>query len=296
MAVQLGLDRALVPPSAVELGGDGDGDDEVQEAPAVPRTPVRLGDGGPLGMVSDPQLACHLTGDAGVVGAYRFVAELTAQWLEAPSDPRGVVVHIPPDATLNAGGSARGPQRAGRRPGGAACDARTSSWPRYRRATTAPRSVESLPPTRSPTTGVRSTPASWARPGRASTASASCSATHCWPRRCTSPCSSARAPRPPTCCRTAYVDRVNTQLGSVEGAVTLPDEFRITLTARTSSIPIRLTNLSDEELTVRVELDSDQLEFPDGAGAHAHAGPGHQPDRGRRAGSARPVPSRWTSW
>ena len=64
--------------------------------------------------------------------------------------------------------------------------------------------------------------------------------------------------------RAAYVERVDAELRNVAGAVTLPDEFRITLTARTSTIPVQLTNNSDQALTVRVELDSDQLEFPDG--------------------------------
>jgi Family of unknown function (DUF6049) len=69
----------------------------------------------------------------------------------------------------------------------------------------------------------------------------------------------------PDTLRVPYVDRVNGALGSVQGAVTLPDQFRITLTSRASTIPIRLTNESDQNLTVRVELESDQLEFPDGS-------------------------------
>jgi hypothetical protein len=46
--------------------------------------------------------------------------------------------------------------------------------------------------------------------------------------------------------------------------VSLPEEFRITLTARSSTIPVTLTNNTEQDLQVRVELDSDQLEFPDG--------------------------------
>ncbi|MGH9112416.1 MAG: DUF6049 family protein, partial [Acidimicrobiales bacterium] len=46
--------------------------------------------------------------------------------------------------------------------------------------------------------------------------------------------------------------------------VELPDEFRITLTSRTSTIPVNIDNRSDQPLTVRVELSSSQLEFPDG--------------------------------
>ena len=64
--------------------------------------------------------------------------------------------------------------------------------------------------------------------------------------------------------RAAYVDWVEAELQNVAGAVTLPDEFRITLTTRSSTIPVQLTNNTEQALQVRVELDSDQLEFPDG--------------------------------
>ena len=53
LAVQLGIGRALVPPSAVDLDADPDEDSDrdgsAQSTPGVPRTPVRLGEGGPLG-------------------------------------------------------------------------------------------------------------------------------------------------------------------------------------------------------------------------------------------------------
>ena len=263
VAVQLGLDRALVPPSAVELGdGNGSGDDEVQEAPAVPRAPVRLGEGGPLGMVSDPQLAAHLTGDAGVVGAYRFVAELTAQWLEAPSDPRGVVVHIPPDAALNAAAApvALDALADGQAVRAVTLDQLLADVPA---GGDGPGSVELAP--HQVTDDLRSIDARQLGEARASINGLGQLLGD--PQLASSLHQSllvSTGTETPDALRPAYVDRVNTQLGSVEGAVTLPDEFRITLTARSSSIPIRLTNLSEEELTVRVELDSDQLEFPDG--------------------------------
>ena len=64
--------------------------------------------------------------------------------------------------------------------------------------------------------------------------------------------------------RAAYVARADTELGLVSGAVDLPDEFRITLTSRSAEIPVQIANTSDQELQVRMKLDSDQLEFPDG--------------------------------
>jgi hypothetical protein len=74
--------------------------------------------------------------------------------------------------------------------------------------------------------------------------------------------------------RPAYIDRVNNALSTVSGAVTLPDQFRITLTSRSSDIPIALTNLSNQSLQVRVTLDSDQLEFPEGTDIPTTLDPG----------------------
>jgi Family of unknown function (DUF6049) len=67
---------------------------------------------------------------------------------------------------------------------------------------------------------------------------------------------------------------VNNALSTVSGAVTLPDQFRITLTSRSSDIPIALTNLSNQSLQVRVTLDSDQLEFPEGTDIPTTLDPG----------------------
>jgi hypothetical protein len=266
LAVQLGIDRALVPPSAVDLDDDADpdedGDAPAQSTPGVPRTPVRLGEGGPLGMVSDTQLAAHLVGDAGAVGTARFVAELTSMWLEAPSIPRGVAVVLPPDAALDpaatpaavqaltdgqavrpvtleqlvaeipAGGD--GPETVDLAPHDVTDDLRAVAG--------------AVPPARRSIDGLG---ALIDDPALASSLHQSLLVS-----TGTDTLDALRVP---------YVDRVNAALGSVQGAVTLPDQFRITLTSRSSSIPIRLTNASDQNLDVRVELDSDQLEFPDGS-------------------------------
>ena len=137
-AVELGFDRAIVPPTAVG-GGNGE---------PVPTTPVRLGDDGPLAMVSDPELAAHLTGDDGMVAAHRFIAELTAAWLERPTDPRAVVVHIPPDADIDPQVVARA-RRAGRRPGGAGVPV-TQIFTDVPPAEDGPASVELAPAERGP--------------------------------------------------------------------------------------------------------------------------------------------------
>jgi Family of unknown function (DUF6049) len=266
LAVQLGIDRALVPPSAVDLDVDADSDEDgdapAQSTPGVPRTPVRLGEGGPLGMVSDTQLAAHLVGNAGAVGTARFVAELTSMWLEAPSIPRGVAVVLPPDAALDPAatpaavqaltdGQAVRPvtleQLVAEIPSGG--DGRETVDLAPHEVTDDLRAVAgAVPPARRSIDGLG---ALIDDPALASSLHQSLLVS-----TGTDTLDALRVP---------YVDRVNGALGSVEGAVTLPDQFRITLTSRSSTIPIRLTNASDQNLDVRVELDSDQLEFPDGS-------------------------------
>ena len=58
--------------------------------------------------------------------------------------------------------------------------------------------------------------------------------------------------------RRPYIDRTAAALDDLDGIVALPEEFRITLPSRSSTIPVALTNLSEQELTVRVELDARQ--------------------------------------
>jgi hypothetical protein len=64
--------------------------------------------------------------------------------------------------------------------------------------------------------------------------------------------------------RDAYVDRVNGIVGDLRDLITAPSTFRITLTSRSSEIPLNLTNNSGRPVNVRIELESEQLEFPDG--------------------------------
>jgi hypothetical protein len=64
--------------------------------------------------------------------------------------------------------------------------------------------------------------------------------------------------------RPGHIRRVNDAARAVAGTVSLPPEFRITLTAREGTIPVTIANISDQERTVRVYLQSNQLEFPEG--------------------------------
>ena len=81
---------------------------------------------------------------------------------------------------------------------------------------------------------------------------------------------------------------------NVAGAVILPDEFRITLTTRSTTIPVHLSNNTEQLCQVRVELDSDQLEFPDGDVLDTTLPPGTTRFEVPSA-PARPVPSPSTS-
>jgi hypothetical protein len=252
VAVELGIDRAVVPPSAVESGDDGEA--------VVPETPVRLGDDGPLTMVSDPSLAAHLTSADGMVAAHRFLAELAITELEQPSIRRAVVVHLPSDADIDPDVVSTALSALG---DGDIVQAVPVSQ------------TFDVPPLEDGPTTVEPAPHEVAADLRPLTVSL-----HTARKRVAGVGALlddavvtavlehslllSTGSDTPDDQRRAYFDRADTALGLFAGAVTLPDEFRITLTSRSSTIPVRVTNLSETTLTVRIALESDQLEFPDG--------------------------------
>jgi hypothetical protein len=245
-AIDLGMDRAVVPPGAVE---DGD----------VPAAPVTLDDGGPRVMVSDHELATHLRGHDGAVDAQRFLAELAIMWFERPADPRAVVVRIPGDTDIV-------PSTVARALNGLSDGQAVQAVPIDR--------VFDVPPDRSGPATVSlvphevtddlagiAAPLRRARRGVSGVAGTVASANG---GSLTRSLLLATGTATPDAQRQAYVERVNAALGSLTGAVTLPDQFRITLTSRTSTIPVNITNNLDQPLNVRIEFDSGQLEFLDG--------------------------------
>jgi hypothetical protein len=253
LAVQLGLNHVLVPPSAI--GGSH------AENPTVPTAPVRLGENGPLAMVSDPELASHFTDGSGVLGAHRFVAELTIEWLEAPANPRAVVVHLPPDAQLD--------------PAAAAVALNALRDGQAVQAVPLDQIFGTVPPGDDGPSTVTPAPHEVTddlRPIAGSLGSAHARVNGLGglvedPLLASSLQQSllvSTGTETPDEQRPAYVDRVDKALGAVSGAVTLPDRFRITLTSRSSTIPVSLDNQTNQKLTVRLTLDSDQLEFPEG--------------------------------
>ncbi len=57
---------------------------------------------------------------------------------------------------------------------------------------------------------------------------------------------------------------IGTELDEVRQCVVPPERFSFTLTGRTSTIPFEISNRCDVAVTVRVQLDSPKISFPDG--------------------------------
>ncbi len=61
------------------------------------------------------------------------------------------------------------------------------------------------------------------------------------------------------------LDSVDQDVGAFANQIQIPTNRTFTLTARRDTIPLSFNNTSDQQITVRVHLDSDRLRFPDGA-------------------------------
>jgi Family of unknown function (DUF6049) len=245
-AANLGFDRAIVPPSAVETS-------------AVPDAPVTLDDGAPRAMVSDPDLAAHLRGDDSVVDAQRFLAELTIMWFERPAIPRAVVVRVPGDADIDPSTVARALD--GLTDGEAVQAATIDEVFDVPADPSGPTAVSLVPHEVTDELSGIAAPLRRARRGVTGVAGTVASADG---GSLTRSLLLATGTATPEAQRPTYVERVNTELGSLSGAVVLPDQFRITLTSRTSTVPVNITNTLNQPLNVRIEFDSGQLEFLDG--------------------------------
>jgi hypothetical protein len=245
-AADLGFDRAVVPPSAVETS-------------AVPDAPVTLDDGGARAMVSDPELAAHLRGDDTVVDAQRFLAELTIMWFERPAIPRAVVVRVPGDVDIEPSTVARALN--GLTDGQAVQAATIGQIFDVPADPSGPTTVSLVPHEVTDELSGIAAPLRRARRGVSGVAGTVASADG---GSLTRSLLLATGTATPEAQRPAYVERVNTELGSLRGAVVLPDQFRITLTSRTSTVPVNITNTLNQPLNVRIEFDSGQLEFLDG--------------------------------
>jgi hypothetical protein len=254
IAVELGIDRALLPPSAVAAAPSA-------AAGPVPDAPVSVNGGGPLAMVSDPDLAARLGGDGGALDAHRFLAELSIMWFERPAIPRAVAVHLAGHAPLD-------PDTVIRALAGLADGQAVRAVPLAQVFTDVPpdpegpTAVDAAPHEISADLGSIAGPLTRARRAVSGVASTVDDTPEAGSLAASLLLATSSAT--PNGQRPAYVDRVTRQLDMLTDVVDLPDEFRITLTSRSSTIPVNVTNRSDRPLTVRIELASSQLEFPEG--------------------------------
>jgi hypothetical protein len=74
--------------------------------------------------------------------------------------------------------------------------------------------------------------------------------------------------------RRAYLDAAVARVASLADSIEAPEQSRVTLTAREGRIPIELVNHLDHPVEVLVRLDSDKLEFPEGAEQRTELEPG----------------------
>ncbi|MFP3899514.1 MAG: DUF6049 family protein [Acidimicrobiia bacterium] len=259
MDVRIG--RAIVPPSAFDQEPDGGG--------RVPQVPVRLGEDGPRALVVDPRLGTRMS-NGGVLGAQHAVAEAAMIWFERPAIERGVVMRLPADTALDAEAVSRGLRTLD-------ASYAVDVVPVDRLFQVPPgedgvRVVDPAPHSPDASLGGVAPQVDDARDrvgGYGGTvgdddAGQSLEASLLLATGTTTPDAE----------RDAYVRRVTEQLGALADTIHAPAEFRITLTSRSSTIPLNITNDGEEPVDVRIELDSSRLEFPRGTEIQTTLQPG----------------------
>jgi hypothetical protein len=262
---QYGVERVVVSPSAL--------------APLpqrlTPGRPFRLpGKGRPvMAAVSDPDLAGFLSGNGPpALRAARFLAALSLVALEAPREPRGVVVVTPagwdpPPALLEAVVSglryhpAVEPETLDRFFAKVGPELRDGQ-PLVRNPASRPAGDPEVDPATVRATRRRlvaftavvgNGPPALGAEGALLTSLAD------------PPGDEARNAFKGRSTPRAYLGAAGRFVEDVRGRVRGPDGQRVTLTARRASIPISLLNANALSLQVRVRLESDQLRFPGGS-------------------------------
>ena len=262
---QYGAERVVFPPAGLQS----------QEQRLTPGNPFAVGNKGkPLASaaMTDPDLARLLDGDdAPALRAARFLAGLSLVALEAPGEPRGVVVVTPeewdPPASLLdgvfrglrkqprdhpghprrvlrhgcAGTARRCPARARHRRRGAHRRRRRRRRGSLRRRLAAFAEVVE-PNSTWLDTADQSILLSWATALRTEDRAQ---------RKLSSPAE--------------YLRGADKLVKGVTAKIRGPNGQRVTLTSRRASIPISLLNATGRPLQVRIRLDSDQLRFLDGS-------------------------------
>jgi hypothetical protein len=251
----IGVGQAVVGPSAVaEAPRLGDG--------LVPDVPIRFGEGGPEAVVADEALVAHLDQE-GALGAQRFVAALAMTWFEAPANDRAVAARVPASADIDPEALAR------------ALD-ELEAEPSVLRPVSLPDLFAAVQPPEGESRPVAEVADHQGGDDLRALAPRLEAARESvggiggilgddeQGRSLEHSLLLATGADTPDDRRDAYVDRVTTELSLLDDLVTAPNEFRITLTSRTATIPLNLTNNAARPVDVRIELQSDQLEFPEG--------------------------------
>lgn len=267
---EFGVPQAVVPSRSLASVPD---DIDVSEGVTGP---VRLAQDGPVAVVADDALAARLLGQEGALDVQRFVAELAIIWALEPAHARGVAVQIPSTAALDRdvvgealtalGGAPSIVQPVTLEEMFTVPPAGGGESPAVVELTTdtddeAIASLDAvagdLVQGQTELNGlagmlddgrlVRQLQRSlWISPGSET----------------------------PNAERRSYVDRVRRTEDEFAAAINAPQTFRITLTAREGTIPLSIDNLSDQTVSVRIDLASSQMEFPDGSTLNLDVPPG----------------------
>lgn len=252
----LGIFQAILPGGAVA---------EIQGEPDSIAPLVELPDG-PSGFVSDDVLVDRLLSVEDPLDQQRLIAELAMIWLERPGESRAVVLRLPSDRTLD-------PETVAE-----TLDMMSPSLSVIGATElfSAHGPGETRPPTPVTLDAKEADDLNWmpSRLERAEQTIDSLGALLDSDELDSLRRSLLIAPGIQTEDRRAYIDRVDQAQSGVADAINAPDEFVITLTDRNGVIPLTISNELDEEVPVRVQLKSNQLEFEDSEDFEVDVPPG----------------------
>lgn len=212
---------------------------------------------GPHGFISDGVLVDRLTNVEDPIDQQRFIAELAMIWFEQPGAGRAVVLRLPADGPLN-------PEKV--------AETLNDLGPSLSLITATDLFAEHGPTDTQPATPVTLHPKEesedlrWVPPRLVKARQTIDSLGPILDDQELASLQRALliAPGARTDNRRAYFERIDDEAQGIADAINAPEEFQITLTDRTGVIPLTISNDLTEEVAVRVELSSNQLEFQDG--------------------------------
>jgi len=257
-----GVDRVVVPPSALAPL-----DDPGQYTPTHPFALENLGQLF-AAVETRPELSALLdTAGTPALRAQRFLAGLSVVALEQPNDLRGVVVDTarrwnPDPEVIN-------PVLAGLRENplieaSSLDELMTTVPPREGEAGPVVRQLVPIAPGPPSVSAIAFTATSRRLDGLASMVGATDPVVERGRDSLLVALTSAWSPATARTRSSARLNHVDNEIHSVANQVIAPDTRTVTLISRRSDIPISILNTTGREVTIRVQLDSEKLEFPDG--------------------------------